>query len=81
MPGPQQTKDLVDGYLAGICRVSGVPGRAFGGRITESLMPPEEYKGIQEMYAKIGGPPGTWDNLNRLDCLRLGKEIHAAKRA
>lgn len=81
MPGPQQTKDLVEGYLGKQCNVSGVPGRAFGGRITQSLMPEAEFKSIQDMYAKIGGPAGDWDNLNRMECLKLGKEILAAKRA
>jgi len=81
MPGPQQTKDLVDGYLGKVCKVSGVPGRAFGGRITQSLMPEAEFKSIQDMYAKIGGPAGDWDNLNRMECLKLGKEIYAAKKA
>jgi len=81
MPGPQQVKDLVDGYLGKMCKVSGVPSRAFGGRITQSLMPEAEFKGIQDMYAKIGGPAGDWDNLNRMECLKLGKEIYAAKKA
>jgi menaquinone-dependent protoporphyrinogen IX oxidase len=81
IPGPQQVKDLVEGYLAGICKVGGVPCRAFGGRITQSLMPEAEFKSIQDMYAKIGGPAGDWDNLNRLECVKFGKEIYAAKKA
>jgi len=80
-PGAQQVKDYVDGYLGKTCKVSGVPGRAFGGRITQSLMPEAEFKSIQDMYAKIGGPAGDWDNLNRMECLKLGKEIFAAKKA
>jgi menaquinone-dependent protoporphyrinogen IX oxidase len=80
MPGPQQAKDLIDGYLGKMCNVSGVPNRAFGGRITQSLMPEAEFKSIQDMYAKIGGPAGDWDNLNRMECLKLGKEIYAAKK-
>ena len=51
------------------------------GRITQSLMPEAEFKSIQDMYAKIGGPAGDWDNLNRMECLKLGKEILAAKKA
>ena len=81
MPGPQQINDYVDGYLGKMCKVSGVPRRAFGGRITQSLMPEAEFKSIQDMYAKIGGPAGDWDNLNRMECLKLGKEIYAAKKA
>lgn len=81
VPGPPQVQSLVDGYLGKTCKVSGVPSRAFGGRITQSLMPEAEFKSIQDMYAKIGGPPGDWDNLNRMECLKLGKEIYAAKRA
>lgn len=80
-PGPQQVTDYVDGYLGKICKVSGVPGRAFGGRITQSLMPEAEFKSIQDMYAKIGGPAGDWDNLNRMECLKLGKEIFTANKA
>jgi len=80
-PGPQQVKDYVDGYLGKMCKVSGLPSRVFGGRITQSLMPEAEFKSIQDMYAKIGGPAGDWDNLNRMECLKLGKEIFAAKKA
>ncbi|HTY61252.1 MAG TPA: flavodoxin domain-containing protein [Acidobacteriota bacterium] len=81
MPGPQQVTDYVDGYLGKLCKVSGVPGRAFGGRITQALMPEAEFKSIQDMYAKIGGPLGDWDNLNRMECLKFGREIFAAKKA
>jgi menaquinone-dependent protoporphyrinogen IX oxidase len=80
-PGPQQVKDYVDGYLGKLCRASSVPSRAFGGRITQVLMPEAEFKSIADMYVKIGGPAGDWDNLNRMECLKLGREIYAAKKA
>jgi menaquinone-dependent protoporphyrinogen IX oxidase len=80
IPGPQQVQSYIDGYLAKICSVKAtVPNRVFGGRITQSLMPAAEYQGIADMYAKIGGPKGDWDNLNRMECLKLGKEIYSAK--
>jgi menaquinone-dependent protoporphyrinogen IX oxidase len=78
-PGPEQVKTLIDGYLARICKAPSVPKQVFGGRITQALMPEAEYKGIQDMYAKIGGPPGDWDHLSRMDCLKLGKEIYSTK--
>jgi menaquinone-dependent protoporphyrinogen IX oxidase len=78
-PGPQQAKMLIDDYLAKLCQVGSVPNRVFGGRITQALMPEAEFKMIADMYAKIGGPAGDWDNLNRMECLKLGKEIYSAK--
>jgi menaquinone-dependent protoporphyrinogen IX oxidase len=78
-PGPQQVKTYIDGYLAQLCRVGSIPNRVFGGRITQALMPEAEFKQIADMYAKIGGPAGDWDNLNRMECLKLGKEIYSAK--
>jgi hypothetical protein len=42
-------------------------------------MPEAEYKGILDMYAKMGGPSADFDNLSRVDCLKFGKEIHTAK--
>ncbi len=78
-PGPQQVKMYIDDYLARLCQVTSVPKRVFGGRITQALMPEEEYRRIADMYARIGGPSGDWDNLNRMDCLKFGKEIYSAK--
>jgi len=79
IPGPQEAKMYVDGYLAKICKTQSVPSRIFGGRITQALMPEAEYKMIADMYAKIGGPAGDWDNLPRMECLKLGKEIYQTK--
>lgn len=78
-PGPQQLKTYVEGYLGALCRTTSVPTHIFGGRITQALMPEAEYKGILDMYTKMGGPSGDFDNLSRLECLKFGKEIHAAK--
>jgi menaquinone-dependent protoporphyrinogen IX oxidase len=79
MPGPQQVKSYIDDYLAKLCRAGSVPNRVFGGRITESLMDPAQFKSIMDMYAKISGPSGDFDNLQRMECLKLGKEIRSAK--
>ena len=78
LPGPPQVKSYIDDYLAKLCHADSVPKRVFGGRITQVLMPEAEYKMIADMYAKRGGPAGDWDNLSRLECLRLGKEILSA---
>jgi menaquinone-dependent protoporphyrinogen IX oxidase len=78
-PGPQQVKTYIDGYLAELCRTDSVPKKVFGGRITKVLMPEAEYKRIADMYSRIGGPSGDWDNLNRTECMELGKKIYSAK--
>jgi menaquinone-dependent protoporphyrinogen IX oxidase len=77
MPGPDQVKSYVDGWLVKTCQTSGVPNRVFGGRVTQVLMPPAEYKMIADMYAQRGGPKEDFDNLSRVECLKLGKEIRA----
>jgi menaquinone-dependent protoporphyrinogen IX oxidase len=79
LPGPPQVKAYIDDYLARLCGLNSVPHRVFGGRITQVLMAPAEYKAIADMYARIGGPSGDWDNLSRVECLNFGKEIYAAK--
>jgi menaquinone-dependent protoporphyrinogen IX oxidase len=78
-PGPQQLKTYVEGYLGMLCGTTSVPMHIFGGRITQTLMPEAEYKGILDMYGKMGGPSSDFDNLSRAECLKFGKEIHAAK--
>jgi menaquinone-dependent protoporphyrinogen IX oxidase len=78
-PGPAQLKSYVDDYLAKLTRANSVPRRVFGGRITQVLMPEAEYKMVAEMYARMGGPSGDFDNLSRVECLKLGKEILSAK--
>lgn len=78
-PGPAQVKSYIEGYLAPLCKTTSAPMQIFGGRITQALMPEAEYKGIADMYAKIGGPKGDFDNLSRPDCLKFGREIYAAR--
>lgn len=78
-PGPQQVQSYVDGYLAKACQVDSVPKRVFGGRITKVLMEENAHKSIAEMYAKMGGPKEDFDNLSRVECMKLGAEILAAK--
>jgi menaquinone-dependent protoporphyrinogen IX oxidase len=78
-PGPQQVKSYIDGYLAKACQVGSVPSRAFGGRVTKVLMPEGEYKSVADMYAKMGGPKEDFDNLSRVECMKLGAEILSAK--
>jgi len=77
-PGPQQVKSYIDDYLARLCKAKSVPHRVFGGRITKVLMPEAEHKMVADLYAKLGGPAGDYDNLSRSECLKLGKEIHSA---
>ncbi|HSW40855.1 MAG TPA: flavodoxin domain-containing protein [Acidobacteriota bacterium] len=81
MPGPDQEKAYVDNYLAKVCNVDpkNLPKRILGGRITRSLMPAAEHKMVVELYAKLGGPSGDFDNLSRVECLKLGSEIIAAR--
>ncbi len=40
--GPQQVEDLLDRYLAAICKSRQVPKTAFNGRITKTLMSEED---------------------------------------
>jgi menaquinone-dependent protoporphyrinogen IX oxidase len=78
-PGQQQVGTYIDNYLARLCKTKSVPSRAFGGRITKSLMPDNEYQGVAGMYASIVDSAGNWDNLSRAECLKLGKEIYSVK--
>jgi menaquinone-dependent protoporphyrinogen IX oxidase len=78
-PGPQQVQSYIDGYLAKACQAGSVPKRVFGGRITRVLMEESEYKGVIDMYARMGGPKEDFDNLSRVECMKLGAEILAAK--
>jgi len=77
-PGGAQVSTYIDGYLAVICKTGAVPKKAFGGRITKALMPEAEYKSIIDMYSKMGGPAGDFDNLSRTECLQFGHDIYAA---
>jgi menaquinone-dependent protoporphyrinogen oxidase len=65
--GPQQVKMLIDDHLAQITGVSGVPAKAFNGRVTIGLTEPE-YK---EMLKRFG----DYDLMKRTDFLEFGKTI------
>jgi menaquinone-dependent protoporphyrinogen IX oxidase len=78
-PGQQQIGTYIDNYLARLCKAKSVPRRVFGGRLTRSLMPEDEYQGVSGMYANLVDAAGNWDNLSRPECLKLGKEIYSAK--
>jgi menaquinone-dependent protoporphyrinogen IX oxidase len=76
MPGPEQEKAYIDNYLVKVCNVdTSIPRRILGGRITQSVMPTAEYKMVVDLYTQLGGPSGDFDNLSRVECLKLGKEI------
>jgi len=78
-PGPPQVKSYIDGYLAKACQAESVPNRVFGGRVTKGLMEESEYKSVAEMYARMGGPKEDFDNLSRVECMKLGAEILATR--
>lgn len=65
------TQDLVtryiDEHLAQLCEVTKVPSNVFRGRITKSLMEPEN----AQMMASFA----DYDNLKRSECMDLGKKI------
>lgn len=81
MPGPRQTEDFIDNYLAKLCGVGSVPHRVFGGRITKAVTSSEDYALVEGLYRRLGLPLADYDNLSRLECLRLGKEILTAREA
>lgn len=64
---PDLTKRYIDDHLAQLCEVTKVPAKVFRGRITKSLMDPET--------AKMMASFQDYDNLNRAECMSLGKEI------
>ena len=79
VPGPKQTQDFIDGYLAKLCGVSSVPHRVFGGRITKDITSPEDYALVEGLYRRLGLTLPDYDNLSRAECLRLGREILATR--
>jgi menaquinone-dependent protoporphyrinogen IX oxidase len=80
MPGQKQVQDYIENYLAKLCRVVTVPpNQVFGGRITKSVTPPEDYKTIEGLYKSLNMPLADYDNLSRVDCMALGKKILAGK--
>ncbi len=70
--GPENVKQLIDGHLAKIAGVTGVPGKSFNGRITLNLMEPENRKMMKEMGMD------DYDFMKRTDFLEFGKTILAS---
>jgi menaquinone-dependent protoporphyrinogen IX oxidase len=64
---PDVVKRYIDDHLAPMCEATKVPAKVFRGRITKSLMEPEN--------AKMMAAFQDYDNLSRADCMSLGKEI------
>jgi menaquinone-dependent protoporphyrinogen IX oxidase len=76
--GPAQKTALIDNHLARLLEAGNVPSKVFNGRITKSLIDPENRKRMIDMYPKIAGKPlEDYDLLKRADCLAFGKEILA----
>jgi menaquinone-dependent protoporphyrinogen IX oxidase len=76
--GPAQKTALIDNHLARLLEACNVPSKVFNGRITKSLIDPENRKRMIDMYPKIAGKPlEDYDLLKRADCLAFGKEILA----
>ena len=67
--GPENVKQLIDGYLSKITDVTGVPGKSFNGRITLNLLEPENKKMMEQMKMD------DYDFMKRTDFLAFGKEI------
>lgn len=65
--GPKQVEELIDNHLSKITGVSGVPAKAFNGRITVSLLEPE--------YKETMGGYGEYDLMKRADFMEFGKTI------
>jgi len=76
--GQAQKTSYIDNHLAKLLEVGNLPARVFNGRITKSLMDPENRKRMEEMYPSFAGKPlEDYDLLKRPDCLAFGKEILA----
>jgi menaquinone-dependent protoporphyrinogen IX oxidase len=76
--GPAQKTSLIDNHLAKLCEVGNIPSKVFNGRITKSLLDPENRKRMEEMYPSFAGKPlEDYDLLKRTDCLAFGKEVLA----
>ena len=76
--GPAQKSALIDNHLAKLCEVSNIPSKVFNGRITKSLIDPENRKRMVDMYPQFAGKAlEDYDLLKRTDCLAFGKEILA----
>jgi menaquinone-dependent protoporphyrinogen IX oxidase len=74
--GPAQKTALIDNHLAKLCEVGNIPAKVFNGRITKSLLDPENRKMMEDRYPSFAGKPlEDYDLLKRMDCLAFGKEI------
>lgn len=65
--GPAQVKQYIDDHLSKITGVSGVPAKAFNGRITLGL--------VEEQYVEMLKSYGEYDMMKRSDFLEFGKTI------
>lgn len=68
--GPEQVKALIDDHLSQITGVSGVPAKAFNGRVTLGLVE-EEFREMMKGY-------GEYDLMKRVDFMEFGKAILAS---
>ena len=68
--GPEQVKTYIDNHLSQITGVSGVPAKAFNGRVTVGLAEPE--------YKEMLGNFGDYDLMKRADFMEFGKTILAS---
>jgi menaquinone-dependent protoporphyrinogen IX oxidase len=76
--GPAQKTSYIDNHLAKLLEVADLPSKVFNGRITKSLIDPENRKRMVDMYPSFAGKPlEDYDLLKRTDCLTFGKEILA----
>jgi menaquinone-dependent protoporphyrinogen IX oxidase len=76
--GPAQKTSYIDNHLAKLLEVADLPSKVFNGRITKSLIDPENRKRMVDMYPSFAGKPlEDYDLLKRMDCLAFGKEILA----
>jgi menaquinone-dependent protoporphyrinogen IX oxidase len=76
--GPAQKTSYIDNHLAKLLEVANLPSKVFNGRITKSLIDPENRKRMVEMYPSFAGKPlEDYDLLKRADCLAFGNEILA----
>ena len=76
--GPQQVTAYIDNHLAKLCEVSNIASKVFNGRITKSLLDPQNLKMMEDMYPKFAGKPlENYDLLKRQDCLAFGQEVLA----
>lgn len=64
---PEVIDRHIHNYLAPLCGVKDVPANVFLGRMTPALLEPD----IREQFSRMG----EYDDLKRMDCLALGREI------